>query len=319
MLGSPVLPSLYAHEIFHAWNVKRLRPADMYPYRYDRPQPTALLWISEGITDYYSDLAQVRGGTVDAAGFYALTDDKIGQVAASPPVALEDASLSTWIHPRDGSGYIYYQKGSLAGFVLDVMIRDATDNRSSLDHVMREMYTNAYKNDRGFTSDEWWAAVTRAANGKSFTDFYARYIDGREPYPWDVVLPLAGLRLARDTIREPRVGISTIQDSSGIHVMDVAAGSSAGEAGVQGGDDLLTIGGIGADDPLWAEKFRARYVASREGTELPIRVRRDGREQTLTARLHFGVRVVSHIAEDPRASAKARRVREGLLHGTPQP
>lgn len=319
MLGSPGLPSLYAHEIFHAWNVKRLRPADMYPYRYDRPQPTALLWISEGITDYYSDLAQVRGGTVDAAGFYALTDDKIGQVAASPPVALEDASLSTWIHPRDGSGYIYYPKGSLAGFVLDVMIRNATDNRSSLDHVMREMYTNAYKNDRGFTSDEWWGAVTRAANGKSFTDFYARYIDGREPYPWDAVLPLAGLRLARDTIREPRVGISTIQDSSGIHVMDVAAGSPAGDAGVQVGDDLITIGGIGADDPLWAEKFRARYAASREGTELPIRVRRDGREQTLTARLHFGVRVVSHIAEDPRASAKARRVREGLLHGTPQP
>ena len=60
----------------------------------------------------------------------------------------------------------------------------------------------------------WWGAVTRAANDKSFTDFYARYIDGREPYPWDAVLPLAGLRLARDTIREPRVGISTIQDSS---------------------------------------------------------------------------------------------------------
>ena len=87
----------------------------MYPYA-DR-QPTALLWISEGITDYYSDLAQVRGGTVDAAGFYALTDDKIGQVAASPLVALEDASPA-WIHPR-WRGYIYYPKGSLAGFVLD--------------------------------------------------------------------------------------------------------------------------------------------------------------------------------------------------------
>ena len=72
-IGSDFQPSLYAHEIFHSWNVKRLRPADLVPYRYDRPQPTTWLWVSEGITDYYADLAEVRGGVVDAAGFYALT------------------------------------------------------------------------------------------------------------------------------------------------------------------------------------------------------------------------------------------------------
>ena len=67
VLGNPMLASLYSHEIFHAWNVKRLRPAEMTPYQYDREQPTTLLWISEGITDYYADLAQVRGKTIDAA------------------------------------------------------------------------------------------------------------------------------------------------------------------------------------------------------------------------------------------------------------
>jgi predicted metalloprotease with PDZ domain len=137
MLGTPVLPSLYAHEIFHAWNVKRLRPSDLWPYRYDQEQPTPLLWISEGITDYYADLAEVRGGVINALGFYAATNDKIDQVSSLPPTALEDASLSTWIHPRDGTEYIYYPKGSLAGFLLDILIRDASDNRHSLDDVIR--------------------------------------------------------------------------------------------------------------------------------------------------------------------------------------
>jgi predicted metalloprotease with PDZ domain len=140
LLGNDVLASLYAHEIFHSWNVKRLRPADMMPYRYDRPQPTTWLWVSEGITDYYADLAEARGGVVDAAGFYALTATKIDEIAHTVPFSLDDASLNTWIHPQDGTGYSYYPKGSLAGLMLDITIRDASNNKASLDGVMRELY-----------------------------------------------------------------------------------------------------------------------------------------------------------------------------------
>jgi predicted metalloprotease with PDZ domain len=303
MLGTPVLPSLYAHEIFHAWNVKRLRPSDMWPYRYDQEQPTPLLWISEGITDYYADLAEVRGGIVDPNGFYALTSDKMSEVSSLPPTALEDASLSTWIHPRDGSEYIYYPKGSLAGFLLDIMIRDASDNHSSLDDVMRTLYNTAYKSGRGFTSDEWWSTVSKAARGRSFSDFYARHIDGREPFPYDRVLPLAGLRLARDTTHVPQLGIASLQDSTGLHVTEVIPESSAAAAGVQPGDQLISVAGLSADDPNWTEKFRARYARQPEGTGLPIVVRRNGAEQTLTARLHFVTRVDTRLIEDPRASA----------------
>jgi predicted metalloprotease with PDZ domain len=319
MLGTPVLPSLYAHEIFHAWNVKRLRPADLWPYRYDEEQPTPLLWISEGITDYYADLSEVRGGIVDAKGFYMLTSDKISQVGELPPTALEDASLSTWIHPRDGTEYIYYPKGSLAGLLLDIMVRDASDNHSSLDDVMRTLYNTAYKSGRGFTSDEWWATVSKTANGKSFTDFYSRYIDGREPFPYDKVLPLAGLRLARDTTRVPQLGIASLQDSTGLHVTEVIPESAAAAAGVQPGDQLISVGGFNADDPNWTDKFRSRYAREPEGTELSVVVRRSGAEQTLTARLRFVTRVGSRLIEDPRPSAKARRIREGLLHGVTQP
>ena len=315
MLGSPVLLSLYAHEIFHAWNVKRLRPSDMWPYRYDGEQPTTQLWISEGITDYYADLAEVRGGIVPPREFYVMTSDKIAEVEGLPQTSLEDASLSTWIHPRDGSGYIYYSKGSLAGLLIDIMIRDASDNRSSLDDVMRGLYNAAYKNDRGFTSDEWWAAVTQAAGGKSFADFYTRYVDGREPFPYDRVLPLAGLRLARDSSRVPQLGVASLQDSSGLHVTEVIPESAAAAAGVRPGDELVAVGGFSALDPEWTEKFRARYAGQPEGTPLPVVIRRDGAEHTLTARLHFVLRVSSRVEENPRASGKAKRIREGILRG----
>jgi len=119
--------------------------------------------VSEGITDYYADLAVTRGGIVTPEQFMNFTSDKIGNVTDSPPTALEDASLSTWIHPTDGSEYLYYPKGSLAGLMLDILIRDASDNRRSLDDVMRGLYRTTYKQGRGFTAADWWRAVSTAA------------------------------------------------------------------------------------------------------------------------------------------------------------
>ena len=162
-VGSEFQPSLYAHEIFHSWNVKRLRPADLWPYRYSQSQPTPWLWVSEGITDYYADLSEVRGGVIDEKGFYALTAEKMNEVMNAVPVSLEDASLNTWVHPVDGTAYIYYPKGSLAGLMLDILIRDGSDGRQSLDDVMRGLYETTYKRGRGFTPAEWWGAVSRAA------------------------------------------------------------------------------------------------------------------------------------------------------------
>jgi predicted metalloprotease with PDZ domain len=104
-----------------------------------------------------------------------------------------------------------------------------------------------------------------------------------------------------------------------LHVTEVIPESSAAAAGVQPGDQLISVGGFNADDPNWTDKFRSRYARQPEGAELPVVVRRNGAEQTLTARLRFVTRVGSRLVEDPRASAKARRVRDGLLRGVTQP
>jgi predicted metalloprotease with PDZ domain len=311
-IGNPFLASLYAHEVFHAWNVKRMRPAELWPYRYDEEAPTPLLWVSEGITDYYADLSLVRGGLIDSAGFFAVTTGKITEVTELRPVALEDASLSTWVHPTDGTGYIYYPKGSLAGFLLDIMIRDATDNRRSLDDVMAQVYTESYKRGKGFTNADWWRVVTQVAGGKSFADFAERYIDGREPFPWETTLALAGMRL--EAIREPRLGISTeAGETGGIVVSAVDPTSAAGEAGLREGDVLISIGDIPIEDQTFGQRFRQQF-GSREGAPLEIKVKRGEQNLTLQTRVRMAARV--ELQAVPGAGAKAVRIRSGILRGT---
>jgi len=302
-IGTPTLASITAHEIFHAWNVKRIRPAQMWPYDYGRQMPTELLWVSEGITDYYADLALVRGGIVPAQGFYGLTQGKIGTVNNTVPVALEDASLSAWIGPTDGTSSIYYPKGSLAGFMLDILIRDASDNEHSLDDVMKAMYEDAYEQGQGFTEQMWWDAVRSAANGRSFEQFHDAFIDGRDPFPWAEVLPLAGLEWIDETVDVARIGISTITDTSGIRVTQVVPGGSGAQAGVLPGDVLVEIGGIAAEDASFGARFRARFGNEPAGTAYEIVVMRAGERVSLMTTLQF-------------AEVSNSRIREGLLTGS---
>jgi predicted metalloprotease with PDZ domain len=313
-IGQSWVTSVTAHEMFHAFNVKRLRPADMVPYRYDAAQPTVWLWVSEGITDYYADLTMLRAGLVDSAAFLEETTNKTGAVDGSAPVALEDASLSTWIHPTDGTGYLYYPKGSLAGFMLDILIRDASDNRRGLDDVMRDVYQTTYKRGRGFGMTDWWGAVSRAAGGRKFDEFYNRYIDGREPFPWDSLLPLAGLRARVDTIREPRLGINTRTDSTGVTVMEVIPGSAGAVAGLSAGDVLVALGDIAITGEDSFAEFR-RHYAGQDGADFPIRVRREGQALTLPGKVRLVARIEHHLEAVPDASAKAARIRHGLFAG----
>lgn len=315
-IGSALLASITAHEIFHGWNVKRLRPADLFPYRYDAPQATPWLWVSEGITDYYADLTLVRGAVVDSAVFLALLSEKLGEVDATPPVALEDASVSAWIHPTDGTDYSYYPKGALAGFLLDILIRDASDNARSLDDVMRSLYGATWKAGRGFTSADWWSAVRSAAGGRDFADFDAQYIDGREPFPWEEVLPLAGLRVVSETVRDPRIGVSTSTDAGSTIVLEVDPGGTAADAGVQPGDFLISVGEVPVTDDSFGFRFRARYGDAAEGAPLAIVVQRGETRLTLQGELRFEEAVYRMLAPEPTAPEKARRIRSGIFRGS---
>jgi len=314
-LDAPYLPGLYSHEFFHAWNVKRLRPADMVPYRYDDAQPTTWLWVSEGVTDYYGAVALVRGGVNDSTRFFDFIAGEIASVAGAPPTAVSDASLGSWINPTDGSSGLYYPKGGLTGFLLDVMIRDASDNHVSLDNVMRRLYDATYKHGKGFTGAEWWSEVSRAAGGKSFTEFARRYVDGREPLPVDSVLRLAGLRATSDTIREPRLGILTSTDSTGVSITQVSPTGAAAAAGARVGDRIISIGDFTISNDDSFEPFRARYAGTTL-TTLPMTVRRGSETITLQLPVRLNVRVQTRVLPVPIAPERAVRIRAGILRGS---
>jgi predicted metalloprotease with PDZ domain len=315
-IGSPVLALITAHEIFHAWNVKRIRPADMWPYDYSRRMPTELLWVSEGITDYYADLALVRGKIVSPEYFYTTTRDKIDEIRGVPPVALEDASLSAWVSPRDGTADIYYSKGSLAGLMLDILIRDASDNRRSLDDVMATLYRMDYLHGKGFTEEDLWGAIGEAAGGRAFDDFHDAYVDGRDPYPWGEVLPLAGLRIETDVDRTPVMGVTTTVDKAGIVVANVDPDGAAAAAGVRVGDHIVSVGGSTVEDAGFGARFRAAFMGSPPGTGYDVVVQRGDERLTLRAELRFAESSRTRLLEDEAAGAKARRIRNGILTGT---
>ncbi len=316
-LDAPWLPLLYAHELFHAWNVKRLRPADLVPYRYDDIQPTRWLWVSEGVTSYYGDLAQVRSGVIDSTAFFADVADAISAVRSTPPTALGDASLSAWVDPTDGSGGIYYAKGALAGLLLDAMIRDASDGRHALDDVLRGLYGTTYRRGRGFTPSDWWGAVAGAAGLplSRVAAFARRYVDGRDPLPFDSVLALAGLTLAVDSVREPRLGIETAVDSGGARVTAVIPDGAAAAAGIQVGDRLISLGGVPVTDDASFAGFRARYAGTGE-TLLPAVLVRGGASLTLRVPVRLVLRTAVRVVPMPDASPKAARIRHQILTGT---
>jgi predicted metalloprotease with PDZ domain len=257
----------------------------------------------------------VRGGAITAAGFLRTTQGKMDHVAQLPPVALEDASLQAWLHMTDGTSDIYYDKGSLAGLALDILIRDASDNQASLDDVLRELYASTYKMGRGFTPDEWWGAVTRAARGASFRDFSDKYVNGREPYPWAPWLARAGWRLVTDTVHEARLGVSLAPDSAGLRIAEVVPGSTAQHAGLRVGDVLVKVAGVSATDADFNRKWRDR-AGNRDGAPLAIEVRRDGAPMILSGVVRVAILIGSRLEDDPAANAKARRIRGGILSGT---
>jgi S1-C subfamily serine protease len=142
------------------------------------------------------------------------------------------------------------------------------------------------------------------------------YIDGTESYPWDVVLPLAGLQLEADTVQTARIGIQTgEQDTTGARIVAVTPGSAAADAGVEPDDVLLSVGDVQIHDRSFGAEFRRRYADDAEGSPLTFVVRRGEEVLELEGELRFVERVGYEIVEIPDAGSKAVAIRKGIIGG----
>ncbi len=309
---------LMSHEYFHLFNVKRIRPAEMWPYDYHAEQYTPLLWWSEGVTDYYADLTNIRSGLWSTEQFLGNAAQDMQQVESAPePWSEEDGSVATWIHEVFvNSSQLYYPKGALTGMLLDVAIRDATDNRKSLDDVTRALYTRYYQRNKGFTTADL-LGLLREVGIPDADGFYQRYINGREPLPYETVLPEAGIAVARKTQSTPFLGVNAQPGDSGkLVVQSLVPGSAAETAGLEPGDVLLKVGEVETrPDEDWGVKFRDRY-RGQAGAPLAISVTRGGRALSLSTQVRERTLVAFSLTPAAAPSAKQAKVWRGLATGS---
>jgi predicted metalloprotease with PDZ domain len=195
--------SIAAHEFFHAWNVKRIRPQSLEPVDYSKEQYTRALWFAEGVTSLYASFTLERTGIWSKLRFYDDLAEQIGDLQSRPARAwqsVEESSLDAWLEKYDlynlpDHSISYYNKGQIVGVLLDLAIRDATDNRKSLDDVLRRMNQEYGLSGRFYDDSAGIRAVVEEISGRSFADFFSHYVSGTDEIPYDHFLAIAGLEV----------------------------------------------------------------------------------------------------------------------------
>jgi predicted metalloprotease with PDZ domain len=248
------LLGLISHEYFHAWNVKRLKPAEFSRYDYDSENYTRLLWFFEGFTSYYDDLLLLRAGRIDQAAYLQRLAKTIDQIAQTPGQCVQSAaqaSFDAWIRyyrPDENtpnSTVSYYGKGALVALCFDLTLR--AEGHATLDDVMRGLWRRcknkqaATAGDRLMTEADL-AAVLAELGGRSFEREIAGWIHGTGDLPVIDLLQKAGITAQRDPAPlAQRLGLRVREGACGITIQTVLDGAPAARAGMSAGDEWLGV------------------------------------------------------------------------------
>jgi predicted metalloprotease with PDZ domain len=313
------LPNVAAHEFFHLWNVKRIRPATLYPVDDTKEQYTRALWFAEGVTNTYASYTLVRSGIWSKEQFYADLGAQITELEGRPAnlwQSAEQSSLDAWLekyplYNQPEFSVSYYTKGQVLGDLLDILIRDRSDNDKSLDDVMRLMNANFAEQGKTYRDSLDVQLTAESVSGGSFEEFFRKYVAGTDPFPYQHILGLAGLTLRTVVNRRAALGFFVDHEPEGAFVVTaVDSESPAAQAGLRTGDIILKWNG--AEVPKRVDRWLQEQKA---GDPLKLRVRREVEEITLEFRLGETKETVYQVIEDPHAGEKARRIREGMLRG----
>ncbi|HXN98516.1 MAG TPA: PDZ domain-containing protein, partial [Candidatus Acidoferrales bacterium] len=312
--------AIAAHEFFHAWNVKRIRPQTLEPVDFTKEQYTRALWFAEGVTSAYAAYTLERSGLWPKEKFYTDLAAQISDLDSRPArqwQSAEESSLDAWLEKYDeyrqpDRSISYYNKGQIVGEMLDLAIRDATDNRKSLDDVMRRM-NDEYANKGKFYDDSNGVrAAAEEVAGTSLADFFQRYIAGTDEIPYDKFLNAAGLEMKVELHKTPDLGFWIGRTpGSVVAVSQVAPGSSAETAGLLPGDVLLQVNGENMPVylPVWVRQHSP-------GETLNLRVQRNGKEIDISFALGSKDMKNYSISEISHATERQKKIREGWLRGT---
>jgi predicted metalloprotease with PDZ domain len=316
------LSGVAAHEFFHLWNVKRIRPASLEPVDYAKEQYTRALWFAEGVTNTYGSYTLVRSGIWSKQQFYEDFGEQISELEQRPAnrwQSAEQSSLDAWLEKyplyiRPENSVSYYTKGQILGDLLDILIRDRTDNHKSLDDVLRAMNSEFAKQGKTYRDSLDIRLTVEKVAGSSFEEFFQDYVAGIQPFPYRQVLSRAGLELRATEHKHPSFGFFADRDVDGSFVVrNVEADGFAEQAGLRAGDVIVNWNG--GDPPRLLERWPR---GQRAGDLLRLRVHREEREMTIEFPFGEVIETSYQLSEDSRPTEKARRIRDGLLRGITQ-
>jgi predicted metalloprotease with PDZ domain len=249
---------LVAHEFFHLWNVKRIRPLGLEVFDYDQENYTPSLWFCEGATSYYDLIIPLRAGIYNTKTYLNYLSKEITRYLMTPGrkvQPLSESSFDAWIklyRPDANSGnsqISYYIKGEMVSLLLDLLIRVHHGNQRSLDDVMRQMWEQFGKDEVGYTPEQLEGVIESVA-GMNLGDFFNRYLHGLEDLPFNEYLQPFGLQLVEEKNEEPYLGVRINTENGREIIKFVEAGSPAQFAGIDAEDELLAIDGIKVGNQL---------------------------------------------------------------------
>lgn len=247
-----------SHEFWHVWNVKRIRPAALWPYDYSKQQYTGLHWFTEGVTEYYTQLTLVRAGIINEEEFLKRLSNNIQNLEgnyASKVISPFTSSFDSWLasspyaHPDHRISY--YHLGNRLGLLIDMEIRKRSKGSKSFDQVFQYLYKNNYQQNKGLAEDGVQKAL-ESLTGDSWESFFRDYVNGTLEIDYETFLEPMGLEM-KSSVKEASgkrgLGILAAERISQGHLISrVIPGSDIYEAGVGADDLLLEIGGKKASE-----------------------------------------------------------------------
>jgi len=314
-----------AHEFFHLWNVKRLRPVELGPFDYTREVYTTSLWLSEGITDYYAYLTLIRSGLWTKEKWlqkYSNTISRYRRATGWKYRSAREMSWDVWLWNYgegeqgnlDETYFSYYPLGDLIGLCMDLRIRYETKNTKSLDEVFRALQQRFGYPKPGFTETQLWETIANVTSLK-WDDFRRRYIDGREELPLDEYLSYAGIAIEIDSdTSASHLGVSVTDENGQVKIAGLTPNSPAAQAGLDIDDKLIAINNEEATSENW-QNLLHRHPP---GATITLLVSRHGKVHSVTVTLGKQPAVDFTLAIDENASDNTTQLRENWWRSSVQ-
>ena len=297
------IEKVFAHELFHAWNGRRIGPAELARPNLNEPVQSRNIWFIEGVTRYYDIISRQRVSTDDPSQLYQQLSELVP--AASVNASLEQKSLDSW----QGLSPVLYNKGCLVALALDMKIRWMTDNRKSLDDVMRYLYQEIDNGAAHYTAESLRRMVIKAS-GVDLNDVFDRFVTGSETLDVGEFLGYAGLNVSAGTRRVPQ-DLGIFFDKSNSQVVGVLRNGAGETAGLRPRDKLLTVNG----KTLLARPFEEAFRSDEIGAAYDLSILRGDKELTLRLTINAVEETEVNITERSQVTEKQLRIRETLVNG----